>query len=78
MMQGGTIMHDWSLTSPLLWTFMFLLWWGILGVERVVRRLPAGQDGPAVEETPINILTARYVKGEMSLEEFVKMKKDLE
>lgn len=78
MMQGGTILYEWSLTSPLLWIFMLLLWWGILGVACLVHRLPAGRPGPGEEETPVNILTVRYIRGAISLEEFVKMKNDLE
>lgn len=57
-----------------------LLFWGvsILGAVCAVQWLLDWQPGQAEKERPLDILTARYVRGEISLEEFVKRKKALE
>ncbi len=60
------------------WIFMILFWaLVILGVVYIVRALSrkAGRSGP--EETPLDILKKRYAKGEITKEEFERMKDDL-
>lgn len=54
-----------------------VLFWALLiaGVVALVRYLKAAK--PA-EKTPLETLKERYAKGEISKDEFEKMKKDLE
>jgi len=44
----------------------------------LVRETRAKTDGQAPGETPLDILKKRYAKGEMTKEEFERVKKDLE
>ncbi len=63
------------------WIFM-LLFWGliivgiVLGVRWLLRQ---GRTGTTLEgaDTPLEILKRRYAKGEISREEFDRMKQDL-
>ena len=60
------------------WIFMILFWaLVILGIVYIVQAIlrRAGQSGP--EETPFDILKKRYAKGEITKEEFERMKNDL-
>jgi putative membrane protein len=65
------------------------IWWGMMAMRRSMHR---GQEGGMMEhrmmgpgmmmgmrghEDPIEILKMRYAKGEITKEEFDKMKKDL-
>ncbi|MFO7983374.1 MAG: SHOCT domain-containing protein [Desulfuromonadales bacterium] len=81
MMHDGGMMNGWGMMGPLMWLFMILLWgFAMLGVVCAVRWLVSrnktgeDQDSPA----PLDILKARYARGEISREEFERMKKDME
>jgi putative membrane protein len=60
------------------WIFMVLFWalviLGIVYIVQAISRRP-GQSWP--EETPLDILKKRYAKGEITKEEFERMKDDL-
>lgn len=80
MMHGGGMMDGWGMMGPAMWIFMILFWgFAILGVVCAVKwLLSRGRPRPAEKkETPHDILTARYARGEISREEFERMKKDL-
>ena len=82
MMHGGGMMDGWGMMGPGMWIFLILFWgFAIFGVVCAVRWL-ATRDKSAKEkeasETPLDILKARYAKGEIGKEEFEKMKKDLD
>jgi putative membrane protein len=74
MMQWGNF--GWGMGFG--WIFMILFWalviFGIVYVVQAILRR-AGRSGP--EETPLGILKKRYAKGEMTKEEFERMKDDL-
>ena len=60
------------------WIFMILFWAVvILGIVYIVQAISrrTRQSGP--DETPLDILKKRYAKGEISKEEFERMKDDL-
>ncbi len=60
------------------WVFMVLFWaLVILGIVYIVQTISrrAGQSRP--EEAPLDILKKRYAKGEITKEEFERMKDDL-
>jgi len=60
------------------WIFMVFFWaLVILGIVYIVQAISrrAGQSGR--EETPLDILKKRYAKGEITKEEFERMKDDL-
>ncbi len=74
-------MMDWGACgwgAGMGWIWM-ILFWGLVAaaivyiVQALSRR--AGRSGP--EETPIDILKKRYAKGELTKEEFDRMKDDL-
>ena len=61
------------------WIFM-LLFWGliIVGLVLVVRWLwDHGRPGTGGADSPLEILKRRYARGEISKEEFDRMKQDL-
>jgi putative membrane protein len=60
------------------WIFMIIFWaLVILGIMYIVHAVSrrAGQSG--AEETPLDILKKRYARGEITKEEFERMKDDL-
>jgi len=71
-----------SMMGPLSWVFM-LLFWGIVilgvifGVRWLSERSKTRDDGGA-EKTALDALKMRYARGEITSEEFERMKKDLE
>ncbi len=74
MMNWGN--YGWGMGSG--WIFMVLFWaLVILGIVYIVQAVSrkAGQSG--AEETPLDILKKRYAKGEITKEEFERMKDDL-
>jgi putative membrane protein len=82
MMHGGGMMDGWGMMGPVMWIFMLLLWgFAIFGLICAVRWLVTrgktggGQGSPL---TALDILKARYAKGEIGKEEFERMKKELE
>lgn len=79
MMHGHEMMDGWGMMGPLMWLFMLLLWgFAIFGVLCAARWL-VGRKGAngAGKETPIDILKSRYARGEITREEFERMKEEL-
>ncbi|MEZ4599352.1 MAG: SHOCT domain-containing protein [Syntrophotaleaceae bacterium] len=68
--------------NPLMWIFMILVWGLIVfGLFFAVRwLLSQGKTGKENRDsaTPLDILKARYAKGEISKEQFEQMRKNLE
>jgi len=60
--------------------FMWIIFLIILGVAIyfIVKALNAKDISTQGQDTPLNILKMRYAKGEITQEEFERMKKDLE
>lgn len=80
MFHGGGTMYGWGM-GPVGWIFM-LLFWGVIifGLILAVRWM-SNQGNPGRKkqpQTPLEILKARYARGEISRDEFERMKKDLE
>ncbi len=60
------------------WIFMVLFWvLVIVGVVYIVQTISRRAGQPGGEETPLDILKKRYAKGEITKEEFERMKDDL-
>ncbi len=55
---------------------MFLILVGVV-IYLLLRRGAPGASGEARKETPLDILRRRYAKGEISKEEFQRMREDL-
>jgi putative membrane protein len=79
--RGGHMMDDWGHMS--WWNyggiFMWLIFLIVIGfvvyfVLRGEKWMKRGSDG----ETPLDILRKRYARGEITKQEYEKMKKDLE
>jgi putative membrane protein len=49
----------------------------ILGIVYLVKSFAGGRKGAVKEETALDILKRRYARGELSKEEFERMKEDL-
>ena len=60
------------------WIFM-IIFWGlfVLGLIFLIRWLVGMTKGTRVEESALDILKKRYVRGEIDKEEFEQKKKDL-
>ncbi len=73
MMQWG----NWGWGMGFGWVFMIVFWaLVILGVVYLVQMATRG--GKSIgQETPLDILKKRYAKGEITKEEFERMKDDL-
>lgn len=75
------MMNGMPAMGPMMWLFM-LLFWGlaILGLVAAVRwflgrgKSGTGEPGP---QTPLEALKIRYARGELSREEFERMKIEL-
>jgi putative membrane protein len=64
---------------PYHWIIMVVF--GVLVLAAIVyaiRRQSGGQNNRDLRETPLDILKARYARGEISREDFERMRKDLE
>lgn len=60
------------------WIFMILFWiLVILGIVFLVRLIAGFQKNKQSRESPLDILKKRYAKGEITKEEFQKMKDDM-
>ena len=80
--------HGWGMGYGLGWLFMIIFWalvilgpivLVILGVIYFVKLIAGISDrkGGTKDETPLYILKKRYAKGELTKEEFEKIKDDL-
>jgi putative membrane protein len=70
--------YGWGIGYGFGWLFMILFWvLVILGVVYLVKVIAGGAKKGEKEESAIDILKKRYAKGEISKEEFEKMKDDL-
>jgi putative membrane protein len=60
------------------WIFMIVFWaLIILGIVYVVQAISRKAGRPRPEDTPLDILKKRYAKGEISKEEFARMRDDI-
>ena len=80
--------YGWGMGYGLGWLFMIIFWalvilgpivLVILGVIYFVKLIAGISDrkGGTKDETPLDILKKRYAKGELTKEEFEKIKDDL-
>jgi putative membrane protein len=71
--RGG---YEWGMGFG--WIFMILFWvLIIIGIVYVIQTLSRRTGQSGTQETPLDILKKRYAKGEISKEEFERMKDDL-
>ena len=79
MMYGQGMMNGFSTMSPFMWLPMLLLWGiAIFGLIYFIKWLASmGRPDLNKTETPHGILAKRYARGEITLVEFEKMKRDL-
>jgi len=78
-MYGNGIIGNATMMGPFMWVFMVLLWvFAIVGVIYLVKSLTSrSRTGPSQEKSPIDILRARYAKGEITDDEYKAMKQKL-
>ena len=71
----------WGLGMGVMWIFPIaffgLLLWGAISLCRIAANR-GGPPGVRRENTAIAILTERYAKGELSTEDFQRMRRELE
>jgi putative membrane protein len=82
MMYANGMMDGWGMMNPVMWIFMLLFWglaiFGLIFVVRWLVTLGKTRKEKQGPETPLDILKARYARGEIGKEQFEQMKKDLE
>jgi putative membrane protein len=78
-MDGGYMMHgDWGMGFGFGWIFTILFWaLIILGIVYLVKVIAGGSKKGGRGETALDILNKRYASGEITKEEFEKMKADI-
>ncbi|MFI5294308.1 MAG: SHOCT domain-containing protein [Thermodesulfovibrionales bacterium] len=60
------------------WLLMIIFWLLIIfGVVYLIKLIAGGGKKEQLEEAPLDILKKRYAKGEISREEFEKIREDL-
>jgi len=60
------------------WIFMIFLWaLVIFGIMYVVKAISRKTDRQGIDETPLDLLKKRYAQGEITKEEFERIKDDL-
>lgn len=68
--------HGWGMGFG--WLFMVIFWiLVILGIAYFVRLIAGGSKKEKKDDTAIGILKKRYAKGEITKDEFEKMRDDL-
>jgi putative membrane protein len=74
MMDWGSC--GWGMGFGWIWMILF---WGLViaGVVYIAKALSRRADRSGLEETSLDILKKRYAKGEITKEEFDRMKDDL-
>lgn len=76
------MMYGNGMMNPVMWIFMVLFWglaiFGLICVVRWLVGLGKSEGGKETSQKPLDILKARYARGEIGKEEFEQMKKDLE
>jgi putative membrane protein len=81
-MYGDGMMNGWGMMNPLMWIIMILLWGlatlGLICAIRWLVGLGKSGGGKDSSQKPLDILKARYARGEIGKEEFEQRKKDLE
>ena len=80
MTHGSGMMENITIIGPFMWVSMaFLLGIGLLGLTCTIKGLTSRTNIESKKhKAPLEILTARYVRGEISTDQFVQMKKDIE
>jgi putative membrane protein len=79
--EGNWHMMDWWHMGPYGWYGGILMWillLGLIGLAIYLVIRSTQTRGSSGEETPLQILKRRYAKGEISREEYERMKRDLE
>jgi len=78
-MFGNEMMGDLTMMGQFMWFFMVLLWvLVIVGVISLVKwSITRTRTTPENKKEPLEILKARYAKGEITEEEFDKMSQKL-
>lgn len=70
--------YGWGMGFGFGWIAMIIFWaLLILGIVYLVKMIAGSSKKEGKEETAIDILKMRYAKGEISKEEFEKIKDDL-
>jgi putative membrane protein len=70
--------YGWGIGFGWGWFFMVIFWiLVILGIIYLIKVVAGRGKGIEKEDTPLNILKKRYAKGEITKEEFEKIKDDL-
>lgn len=75
-MGGWKHMMDFGYGGMLMW-IIFLILIGVV-IYFIIQSTKSKTSESSFRETPMDILKKRYAKGEISKQEFEKMKKDLE
>jgi len=82
MMHGNGMMEGMPTMGGIGWIFMLLVWgFALVGILCTLRwffsrRKPGGEQRPGL--SPLDILKRRYARGEITEEEFKRMKRELE
>jgi len=72
---GQMMNYGFCYGGAFMWViFLFVL---VVAVYFIVQALKSKNSAPEARETPLDILKKRYAKGEITKEEFDRMKKDL-
>jgi putative membrane protein len=74
---GSGSMMDSGYGGMFMWIFLLVILGGV-AIYWFTSETKSKTNGPLSGETPLDILKKRYAKGEITREEFEKMKKDLE
>lgn len=69
--------YGWGMGMGFGWLFMLAFWILIIAGVVYLVKLVAGGEKRTAGETPLDILKKRYAKGEVTREEYEKMKDDL-